>query len=68
MSDKVIPINHLRLASANDLPLMTQEQLTNMVVTLTEQVLTLQEDIIRFTQEQQQLLEWIKSIKQGDKK
>ncbi len=65
MSDKVIPINHLRLASANDLPLMTQEQLTNMVVTLTEQVLTMQEDMIRFTQEQQQLLEWIKSIKQG---
>ena len=65
MSDKVIPINHLRLASANDLPLMTQEQLTNMVVTLTEQVLTMQEDMIRLVQENQQILEWVKSIKQG---
>lgn len=65
MTDKVIPINHLRLASANDLPLMTQEQLTNMVVTLTEQVLTMQEDMIRLVQEQQQILEWVKSIKQG---
>jgi hypothetical protein len=62
-TDNVTVINHLRLASANDLPLMTQEQLTNMVVTLTEQVLTMQEDMIRFTQEQQQLLEWIKTLK-----
>lgn len=62
-TDNVTVLNHLRLASANDLPLMTQEQLTNMIVTLTEQVLTMQEDMIRFTQEQQQLLEWIKTLK-----
>lgn len=57
------PINQLRLASANDLPLMTQEQLINMVVVLTEQVLSMQEDMIRMVQEQQQILEWVKSVK-----
>lgn len=62
-TDNVTVLNHLRLASANDLPLMTQEQLTNMVVTLTEQVLTMQEDMIRFAESQQQMLEWIKTLK-----
>ena len=62
-TDNVTVINHLRLASANDLPLMTQEQLTNMIVTLTEQVLTMQEDMIRFAESQQQMLEWIKTLK-----
>ncbi len=62
-TDNVTVLNHLRLASANDLPLMTQEQLTNMIVTLTEQVLTMQEDMIRFAESQQQMLEWIKTLK-----
>ena len=62
-TDNVTVLNHLRLAAANDLPLMTQEQLTNMVVTLTEQVLTMQEDMIRFAESQQQMLEWIKTLK-----
>lgn len=61
MTDKVI--NHLRLAAANDLPLMTQEQLTNTVVMLTEQILSMQEDMIRLVEENQQILEWMKSIK-----
>jgi len=59
-----IPINHLRLAAANDLPLMTQEQLTNTVVMLTEQLITMQEQMIVMAQEQQQVLEWVKSLKQ----
>ena len=58
-----IPINHLRLASANDLPLMTQEQLTNTVVILMEQILSMQEDMMKMVQEQQSILEWVKSIK-----
>lgn len=62
-TDNVTVLNHLRLASANDLPLMTQEQLTNMIVTLTEQVLTMQEDMIRLAESQQQMLEWIKTLK-----
>jgi hypothetical protein len=61
MTDKVI--NYLRLAAANDLPLMTQEQLTNTVVMLTEQILSMQEDMIRLVEENQQILEWMKSIK-----
>lgn len=63
-TDNVTVINHLRLASANDLPLMTQEQLTNMVVMLTEQLITMQEQMIVMAQEQQQVLEWVKSLKQ----
>lgn len=59
----VTPMNHLRLAAANDLPLMTQEQLTNTVVMLTEQLLNMQEDMIRLVEEQQQILEWVKAIK-----
>lgn len=58
-----IPMNHLRLAAANDLPLMTQEQLTNTVVMLTEQLLNMQEDMIRLVEERQQILEWVKAIK-----
>jgi hypothetical protein len=61
MTDNVI--NHLRLASANDLPLMTQEQLTNTVVMLMEQMLSMQEGMINMVQEQKQILEWVKSIK-----
>ena len=56
-------VNHLHLASSNDAPLMTQEQLTNMVVILTEQVLSMQEDMIRMVEEQKQILEWVKSVK-----
>lgn len=56
-------MSHIRLAASNDLPLMTQEQLTNMVVTMTEQVLSMQEDMMRMIQEQQQILEWVKSVR-----
>ena len=56
----VSPMNHLRLASANSAPLMTQEQMTNMIVMLTEQVLGMQEDMIKIVEQNEELLEMLK--------
>ena len=58
----ITPINHLRLASANDAPLLTQEQLSNNVVMLFEQIITMQEDMIKLAEQQDYILETLKVL------